>query len=357
MRKVLGALVVALSLLSSAAAAQLVNSFQFVPVVTKATGVNSTSWLSDLTITNLGTANVKFGLKYFPENVANSFDGTFPFTGWIAPGQTMLVSDVLGSIFPSYVPGKGFLVVADVTPANCSVSSPPTSFTGLLAVSSRTYNTGDPKGTYSTAADPNLTGVNFTTFPSIIPGVRHTGTTAPGFRTNLSVANFSTVRIRVLVKILNASNQVAAPESLQTIEALSFKQWSFANLGVANLGAGAGRVEVRLDPALVADPCASVTNSACSNPCDAAKCPTKYALPNQPAFYAYASTTDNGTGDGTILSPVIDWQGYNKWFSDYQDQHCPDIKVYNSNRLTDWLKGRGFIGSDAPPTFRKVTKK
>jgi len=54
----------------------------------------------------------------------------------------------------------------------------------------------------------------------------------------------------------------------------------------------------------------------------AQKCPAKYAMRSQPTFYAYASTTDNGTGDGTILSPFIDWQGYNKWVSDWEDQHC-----------------------------------
>jgi hypothetical protein len=357
MRKAFLVLAAVTCLLSSAAAAQLVNSFHFVPVVVRSPGLNGTFWQSDIAVSNLGTSPVNVGMRFFPSDVANTFDGSLPFYDRVLPGQTRFFGDVLGEylyFFP--IPGatKGFMIVADITPVNCNVSSPPTAFPGLLAVTSRTYNTGDPKGTYSTAADPNLTGLNYTTFPSVIPGVRHTGTATPGFRTNLSVANFSTTRIRVFVKIFNAAGALAAPESLQTIEALSFRQWTFADLGVTNLGAGAGRVEVRLDPVLVADPCASVTDTFCTNPCDAKKCPTKYAMRSQPTFFAYASTVDNGTGDGVLLSPVMDWQGYNKWVGDYTKQHCPSIKAYQSNLLSDWFKARGFIEPDPPPMFRKV---
>ena len=356
MRKVLGALVVALSLLSSAAAAQLLNSFFFIPVVTRAPGLNGTFWQSDVSITNLTSLPLTVGAKYFPSDVANSFNGTFPVTMTIPPWQTLLVQDFVGTKFPSAGQGKGFAIIADVTPVNCNVTKPPSSYAGLLAVTSRTYNTGDPKGTYSTAADMNAAALNLTNFSSVIPGVRHTGTTAPGYRSNLSVANLSTKRIKVVITIFDGfGGRVAGPID-QDVEALSFRQWSLQNLGVSSIN-GSGHVDVRLADGQVADPCANVSDTACSNPCDSSKCPTKYALASQPTFFAYVSMTDNGTGDGTILSSFIDWQGYSKWMSDYQDQHCPDIKVYNNNRLTDWLKGRGFIGPDAPPTFRKVSKK
>lgn len=354
MRKAFLALASVVFLLSSTAAAQLVNSFQFVPVIARAPGANNTFWQSDLSISNLGASAVTLGAKYFPSDVGNTFNGTFPKSVSIGPGQTLLVQDVLGTWFPSAGSGKGFLVLADISPVNCNVSSPPTAYPGLLAVNSRTYNTGDPKGTFSTAADPNLTGMNWTTFPSIIPGVRHTGTAAPGFRTNLSIANFSTGQIRVFIRIYNSNGSLAAAESLQIIEALSFRQWAVSDFGVTNLGAGAGRIEVRLDPNLVANPCVTVTDTFCSNPCDAQKCPTKYALRSQPTFFVYGSMVDNGTGDGVMLSPVIDWQGYNKWAGDYTSAHCPSIRGYQNNQLADWFHARGLIEPDPPPTFRKV---
>jgi hypothetical protein len=333
-----------------------VNSFQFIPVVVKAGGLNGTFWQSDLSISNLSGYTVTVGAKYFPSDVANTFNGTFPKSVSIASGQTLLVEDVLGSWFPSAGQGKGFLILADMTPVNCNVSSPPMSWSGLLAVNSRTYNTGDPKGTFSTAADPNLTGMNFTTFPSVITGIRHTGTTAPGFRTNLSVANFSTTRIRVLIRIYNASGALVATESLQTIEALSFRQWSLPDFGVTNLGAGAGRIEVRLDPTLVADLCTSVLETFCTNPCDPNKCPTKYAMLNVSTFFAYGSAIDNGTGDGVLLSPVIDWQGFVKYAGDYRDAHCPNNTIAHDSAIGELLRAKGLIRRDPPPTFQKVKK-
>ncbi|HEY3350316.1 MAG TPA: hypothetical protein VGM13_11120 [Thermoanaerobaculia bacterium] len=357
MRKAVPALAAVVVLLSSSAAAQLVNSFHFVPVVVKAPGLNGTFWQSDIAVSNIGTSTVKVGMRFFPSDVANTFDGSLPFWDGVLPGQTRFFEDVLGqylSYFPAPAGTKGFMVVADITPVNCNVSSPPTSYPGLLAVTSRTYNTGDPKGTYSTAADPNLTGMNYTTYPSVIPGVRHTGTAAPGFRTNLSAANFSTARIRILVKIFNGAGTLVVPESTQTIEALSFRQWALSDFGVTSLGSAPGRIEVRLDPVLVANPCTSVTDTFCSNPCDPTKCPTKYAMKSQPTFFVYASTVDNGTGDGVLLSPVIDWQGYYKWAGDYKKGHCPSIRAYENNLLSDWFHARGLIEPDPPPTFKKV---
>ncbi len=357
MRKILGAVVVALSLLSTTAAANLVNSFYFIPVVTKAQGQGGTYWQTDISVSNLGTSTVKVGMKLFPANVANTFTGSFPVYFNVSPGQTTLLQDALTLYLnASPMPGVtlGYMILADITPVNCAVSSPPSAFPGLLAITARTYNTGDPKGTYSSASDMNLTAMNITTFPSVIPGVRHTGTTAPGYRTNLSVANFSTTRIKVLVKILNSAGALVVPESPQTVEALSFKQWSMSNFGVSTLGANPGRIEVRLDPTTVADPCTSATNTFCTNPCDTKNCPTKYALSSQPAFFAYASTTDNGTGDPLVLSSFIDWQGYNNWVTAYKNQHCPSADVYKNNPFVDWLRTRGLIDPEPAPMFRKV---
>lgn len=355
MRRALSLLVLAVALLPCAVSADLVNSYFFIPVVTNAPGVNNTFWKSDVTVTNLGPSAVLVGLKYFPSDVANTFDGTFPVTSWCQSGQTSLFEDVLGQYFPSAGQGKGFMVVADVTSVNCNVASPPTSHPGLLAVTSRTYNTGDPKGTYSLSADMNLLALNWTTYPSVMPGIRHTGTAAPGYRTNLSVANFSTVRIRVLVRIYDSTGALAAPESPQTIEALSFKQWSLPNLGVSYLS-GAGRIEVRLDPVLVANPCTSVTDTFCTNPCDSKACPTKYAMRSTPTFFAYASMTDNGTGDGTMVSSFIDWQGYSKYTTDYKNAHCPGSSTPFGQALGEWMRDKGPSASEPPPTFSKVKK-
>jgi hypothetical protein len=356
MRKAFLALAAVMFLVSSSAAAQLVNSYYFIPVATHAAGLNGTFWQTDVTIANLGTSTVTLGMKFFPADVANTFTG-FPVAGSIPPGQTVLSGDIL-TTYMKWVPmpgvTKGFMILADTSPVNCNVSSPPTSFPGLLAITSRTYNTGDAKGTYSTATDMNMAGVNFTTYPSVMPGVMHTGTTAPGFRTNLSVGNYSTSRIKILIKIFNSAGALAAPESPQTVESLSFRQWSFPELGVSNLGGGAGRVEVRLDPTQVADPCTKVTDAFCANPCDPQKCPMRYAMRSQPTFYAYASTIDNGTGDGTVISSFIDWQGYNKWAGDYTNTHCPSLRGYQNNQLSDWFRARGLIEPDPPPTFRKV---
>lgn len=353
MRKAMLVSAAALCLLSPPAAAQLMNSFHLVPVIVKAPGLGGTFWQSDLSISNLSPTAVTVGAKYFPSDVANTFNGTFPKSVSIGAGQTLLVQDVLGTWFPSAGNGKGFLVLADTTPVNCNVSKPPTAYSGLLAVTSRTYNTGDPKGTYSTAVDPNLTGANWTTYPSVIPGVRHTGTTAPGYRTNLSVANFSTGVIVVFIRIFNSAGALLY-EGGHGIEALSFRQWTLGDFGVSNLGAGAGRIEVSLQSSLVPDPCASPAEAFCSNPCDPQKCPTKYAMRTQPTFYAYASTIDNGTGDGTVVSPLIDWQGWNKYVGDYTKGHCPSVRAYRNNLLSDAFRASGLVEPDPPPTFRKV---
>ncbi len=346
----------ALFLISTVATAQVPYSFQFVPVATKAPGANSTSWLTDLYVTNLGSSSLVVGIKYFPQDVTNTFDGTFVSSFGINAGQNLSVSDIIGSWFPGYysLPSgtKGYMILADITPQNCNVSSPPTAYPGVLAVTTRTYNTGDSRGTFGMTIPPSMSGFNITTYPSVIPGVINTGTTAPGFRTNVSVANISTRTITVRISAFKYDGSSAGTFQIKTILPLSFGQWSLSSLGFT-MGSQPGRVEVKLDPPTqVADPCAGVKNTFSANPCST----PHYALSSEPAFFAYASMTDNGTGDGTFLAPSIDWMSYYTWLNNYKQAHCPNSSSSLGTQLEELLRARGLGLLESAPTFRKVPK-
>ena len=359
MRRLSAIVAAALFLVSNIAVAQVPYSFQFVPVVSKAQGANNTFWLSDLYITNVGSSTSTVGVKYFPSDVSNTFNGTFPKTLTIPPGQNFSVMDVIGSWFPSYyapptVPAtKGYLIIADITPQNCNVSSPPSSYPGLFAVTSRTYNTGDVRGTFGMTIPPPMEGMNFTTYPSVITGVINTGSTAPGFRTNVSVANLSTRPITVRISAFKSDGSSAGTFQIKTILPLSFGQWSVAALGFS-MGSLPGRIEVKLDPpSQVANPCTCVTNTFTTNPCSTG---SHYALSSEPAFFAYASMTDNGTGDGTFLGPVIDYVTYSAWKSKYKDDNCPNLSCLRFTPVEEFLRARGLGLLEEAPVFRKVTK-
>jgi len=164
-------------------AGQLVNSFYFIPVVTKAPGLTARTGRATITVTNVGPASVQVGTKVFYGRPGEHLTGSFPVNVWISPGQTTVLEDFF-SIYARMglrvPPRERYLVLADITPVNCNVSSPPTTLCGPAGRHVPYYNTGDPKGTYSTAAEMNLAGANFTTYPSIITGVRQTGFHRPG---------------------------------------------------------------------------------------------------------------------------------------------------------------------------------
>jgi len=118
------ALLIAFPLIS---APLLADSAWTIPGIVNASGLNGTHFVSDLTLTNPGSAPANVTLSFFPS-------GSGAKTLALAPGQTVVSSDVVASLFAS--PGAaGALSVSSDQP---------------LLIRAKTYNTG-ASGTYGVA--------------------------------------------------------------------------------------------------------------------------------------------------------------------------------------------------------------
>ncbi len=229
------------------AAAQFPGPDQIVPVVAHTAGAGSppTYWISDVVIRNLEDVQVTVGAVYFPANRANTWDGSFPVTFTLEPNQTLLVEDVLGTWFGITGNEKGILFISasdDHFPSNPAEAR--------LLVTSRTYNTGDPRGTYGQTIAPNMLYWNGGPEPSQITGIRHGGR----YRSNLGIVNISFDEITVHM-IFYAADGTPVASASRTIPPASMRQWSLSSLGVPESD-GAMSADLWLDPADVTpDPC------------------------------------------------------------------------------------------------------
>lgn len=253
------------------------NSF-VVPVVAHTTGAGDppTRWVSDLVLHNLQDVPVTVGLAYFPFEHDNDWDGTFPVTIDLAARETRLVEDLLGTLFHRVSNTKGLLYVSceeDAFPANPEDAE--------ILLTSRTYNTGSPAGTYGQTVPTNSMLWNGSETPSFITGVRND----QRFRSSLGIVNISFEPITVHYKILDAQGSVLAASSVN-IPAASGWQRLLSNLGIPKVE-GPMTVELWLDPADVTP-----------NPCES---------DDVTYFWAYVSKVDGnpqGTGDAEFLPAV-----------------------------------------------------
>ncbi len=317
--------------------AQVPSPIHVIPVIGKLKGNSGTDWVSDVMLSNLSTFNGTVGVRYFAANTANTFDGSFPKAFALGGGKSLLVKDAVATWFPSAGTSTlGFLVIADLTPANCSTPNEM-----VLAATSRTYNNADPKKTYGQSIPSSWVAVNFTRAKTILTGLRQESGT-PGYRSNIGVVNLSTLRITVVIKVYRADASLAANVQ-KTVEALSLTQWGLGDLGVASLPATGAYATVELAPgSITVDPCDDNVQFACLSRCGS-NCGGKYTFSKSGTFIAYVSKVDNGSGDAEFIPGQVDWSSYNDECSTTSGQTAAAAFVR-----------RFGLDRGAPASFRKL---
>lgn len=259
--------------------AQIASPLHVIPVVAKVAGSAGTDWRSDLAISNVSPFAVTVMATFYREATDNTF-GLGPTEIVTAQaGETLMISDVLGTWFPEEGNTKGAIVLM-ASPAGQGDPSDT-----VLAVSSRTYNNANPAATYGQTVTSSFMGAVAGSMVSVLPGMRHDGRV----RTNIGVFAISTDTIPVQISTYDTSGALVA-QVVKNVESTSLRQWSLGDLGVSSLPGG--RVEVVLDPATISDPCAPPTIGAVG------------------LIIAYASKVDQSTGDAEFVLGQVDWTDY-----------------------------------------------
>ena len=175
------------------AEAQFASPLQILPVVAKVAGAQGTDWRSDMAISNLSDSAVTVGLQFFREARSNTFTGSFAKTITLAAGETRVVEDVLGTLFPSEGNTKGMLLVMAVSGGGADG--------GMLAVGSRTYNAANPNATYGQSVSPSFVSFIVGLGRSVIPGASWN----TRVRTNVGVCNFGPQSAAIVIEIYNGA--------------------------------------------------------------------------------------------------------------------------------------------------------
>ncbi len=264
---------------ASTGGAQIASPLHVIPVVAKTAGSAGTDWRSDLAISNVSPFAVTVLATFYREATANTF-GLGPMEVVTAQaGETLMVSDVLGTWFPEQGNTKGAIVLM-ASPAGQGDPSDT-----VLAVSSRTYNNANPSATYGQTVTSSFMGAVVGRMVSVLPGMRHDARV----RTNIGVFTISTDTVPVQISTYDTSGALVA-QVVKNVESSSLRQWSLGDLGVSSLAGG--RVEVVLDPAAITDPCAPPSIGTVG------------------LIIAYASKVDQTTGDAEFVLGQIDWTDY-----------------------------------------------
>lgn len=285
MRWTTALVLVAVLTVAGPAAAQEIDDSPVFPIVARTAGAGEppTQWVTDLTVANVTDGSITVGMKFFPANQPNELDPSFPDQFVLGPRETRMWTDVLYSVFGYTNDVKGALMVT------CSEEyfgeNPEEA--DILATT-RTYNTGNPEGTYGQTIPASSFQVNVFGDPSFITGARNDSQ----FRSNLGIVNMSFEAVTIHYRVLDAGGMILV-QGQKSMPKACVKQWSFAQLGVGRVQ-GPLTVDLWLDPEDVTpDPCSSDT-------------------PNM--FMAYVSKVDGnpeGTGDAEFLysAPVRvqDW--------------------------------------------------
>jgi hypothetical protein len=255
-------------------AAQEIAHTQFFPILARTAGAGDTQWLTDLTIHNLTDSELEVGTQFLEADKANVFNPSFPIRFDLGPRETRIFTDVLNSLFHFETDIKGAILVT-VDPS--LVSGNPAG--AEILATTRTYNVGDPAGTFGQTVPALSRTINASATTSVVTGAVN----STRFRSNLGIMNMSLLtELRVYYRVLDAAGEVVA-ENMKTLQPASVSQWSFQSLGVAKQD-GPLTVELWMHPNdVLPDPCA--TN-----------------FPNM--FIAYVSKVDgnpDGTGDAEFI--------------------------------------------------------
>jgi hypothetical protein len=260
----------------SPVAAQEIAHTQFFPILARTAGAGGTQWVTDLTVHNLSDTELVVGVQFLEADVANIFNPSFPDRFSLAARETLLVEDALNQLFGYDTDIKGAMVV---TVSNTLLGTGVNPEGVEILATTRTYNTGDPAGTYGQTVPALSRAINAAATPSVVTGVVN----SDRFRSNLGAMNMTFIDdLRIMYRVLDSSGAVIA-EGQKTLQPASVSQWSLQKLGVPKLD-DALTVEIRMHPDDVdADPC---------------------ALNFPSMFMAYVSKVDgnpDGTGDAEFI--------------------------------------------------------
>jgi hypothetical protein len=261
-------------LLSSPADAQEIAHTQFFPILARTAGVGGTQWVTDLTVHNMTDDQLTVGVQFLEADTANVFNPSFPDRFTLAPRETLLIADVLHELFGFDTDIKGAMLVT-VDPS--LIASNPAG--AEILATTRTYNVGDPAGTFGQTVPSLSRAINASATTSVVTGAIN----STRFRSNLGILNMSLfTTLHVHYRVLNGDGDTVA-DGVKAIDPASVKQWSFQQLGVSKQN-GPLTVELWMDPDdVLPDPCAT-------------------QFPNM--FTAYVSKVDgnpDGTGDAEFI--------------------------------------------------------
>lgn len=264
------------ALTSSPVSAQEIAHTQFFPILARTAGAGGTQWVTDLTVHNHSDSDLVVGVQFLEANQANVFNPAFPDRFSIAPRETLLFEDALNALFGFDTDIKGAMVVT-VDPQLVPGSGNPEG-SEILAIT-RTYNTGDPAGTFGQTVPALGWIINAAPTKSVATGVIN----SERFRSNLGVMNMTFIdSLRIKYRVLDGSGDVVS-QGMKTLKPASVGQWSLQSLGVPKSD-GPLTIELWMHPDDVLD-----------DPC-AVNFPTM--------FIAYVSKVDgnpDGTGDAEFI--------------------------------------------------------
>jgi hypothetical protein len=264
------------ALAGSPVSAQEIAHTQFFPILARTSGVGDTQWVTDMTVHNLMDSDLVVGVQFLEADQANIFNPSFPDRFEIGARETMLIEDALNQLFGFDTNIKGALVV---TVSNQLLGAGANPEDAEILATTRTYNAGDPNGTYGQTVPALSKAINAAATTSVVTGVVN----SERFRSNLGAMNMTFIdSLRINYRVLDDSGAVVA-QGMKTLQPASVSQWSLQSLGVPKRN-GALTIELWMHPDdVLPDPCA-------------ANFPTM--------FMAYVSKVDgnpDGTGDAEFI--------------------------------------------------------
>ena len=257
--------------------AQEIAHTQFFPILARTAGAGGTQWVTDMTVHNHSDHDLVVGVQFLEADKANVFNPSFPDRFPIGARETIFFQDVLNEIFGFETDIKGAMVVT-VDPQLVPGSSNPVG--SEIIATTRTYNVGDPAGTFGQTVPATGQVINAAPTKSVVTGVIN----STRFRSNLGAMNMTFIDdLRIKIRVLDAAGQEVVPVKEKTLQPASVSQWSLQSLGVPKAD-GPLTIELWMHPDdVLADPCA-------------ANFPTM--------FIAYVSKVDgnpDGTGDAEFI--------------------------------------------------------
>jgi hypothetical protein len=276
-----------LAILALAAAmpvsAQEIAHTQFFPILARTSGAGGTQWVSDLTVHNMVDSQVVVGVQFLEADKANVFNPSFPDRFTLAARETLAIEDVLNELFGYDTNIKGAMIV---TVDNQLVPGAGNPAGSEILATTRTYNTGDPAGTFGQTVPAIGWVINAAPTKSIVTGAIN----STRFRSNLGAMNMTFLDdLRIKYRVLDGAGDVVA-EGMKTLHPASVSQWSFQNLGVPKQD-GPLTVEMWMHPDdVLADPCATnfptmfigYVSKVDGNPDGTGDAEFIYAAPNDP---------------------------------------------------------------------------